>query len=411
MKAQIILALILVQCFFGVIRAQEGSQPRSQEVDGFMKLVLEHNYHLKTAREAANMAVLRAGTGNAPSDPEVEFGYLFGKPTAIGNKVNIVVKQQMDFPTAYVHRSKLRDIRSSRAELEYLLVRQDVLSTARSLWIEQVHLQQVALLLSERMDRARSIRDQVKLMMEAGEVGALEYSQASLMLASVESEFDEIQVGLLNNDLALQEIAGDRPVTVSDSLLPEPVLLNKDKQLAASPSLNPDSLLAAYLLGPEARIFEHDRQEKEREKKLAQSNHLPKISAGYFSEAVTTEAFRGFTVGLSVPLWENTRKVKTAQSAILLSEAEQDRYLAEQDRKLRQKLGELENLHDRVEKLEEALGSANTTELLSSSVESGEISLAEYFYTSDFYFRNQQQLLGYHRDILALEADLMKIYL
>lgn len=371
----------------------------AQEADTLMKLVLEQNRTLKVAREASHTAILRAGTGNTPPDPQVEFGYLFGEPTEVGNKINIVVKQQMDFPSSYAHRSKLKKIRSSQAELEYLQVRQEVLSGAQRLWIEQVHLNQLSLLLDERMKQAEGIKAHVQAMMEVGEVGPLEYSQANLMAASVEGEFDEVQSELENIRLALLEMTGGTRVEIHDTLFPEPVFILED------------SLLAAYRTGPGALLHERGREEKEREKNLAQSQHLPKLSAGYFSEAVTTEAFRGFTLGISVPLWENTHTVKTAQAAIIQSEAELDLYLYEQEKEVQQKMNRLGALRSRVEKLEEALGSANSLDLLASSMESGEISLSEYFYTSDFYFRNQQLLLRYKRDLLTLEADLLKIYL
>jgi len=71
----------------------------------------------------------------------------------------------------------------------------------------------------------------------------------------------------------------------------------------------------------------------------------------------------------------------------------------------------LETFQLRVTKLEEALGLANSISLLTHAIENGEISLSEYFYNSDFYFRNQQQLLLYKRDLLLQEADLLKVYL
>jgi outer membrane protein TolC len=370
----------------------------TQEADSLMKLVLENNRTLKVAREASQTAVLRAGTGNTPPDPEFEFGYLFGDPNQIGNKVNIMFKQEMDFPTAYAHRSKLKEIRRTQAELEYLLVRQDVLTETRQLWIRQVHLNQLSRLLSQRLQKAETIKSDVSEMKNAGEVGLLEYNQANLMVASIESEFEEVQSQLENNRLALLEMTGGQEVEVKDTLFPEPIPI-----LA-------DSLLADYRIGPGAQLHQQDRYEKEREKSLARSEHLPKISAGYFSEAIPSEAFRGFTVGVSVPLWENAQTIKTAQSALIQSEAKMDQYLYEQERLILQKLSQLGNLHRRVEKLEEALGSANSLDLLTSSMESGEISLSEYFYNSDFYFRNQQLLLRYKMELLALEADLLKIY-
>lgn len=390
MKRRLIYTLALVLAIQNYTTAQEA--------DSLMKLVLENNQTLIVAREASQTAILRAGTGNTPPDPQFEFGYLFGDPGQIGNKVNIMVKQQMDFPTAYAHRSKLKEIRRSSAELKYLQVRQEVLSETRQIWIRQVYLNQLTRLLNHRLQRALTIKTDVSEMMNAGEVGPLEYSQANLMVASIESEFEEIQSELENNRLALMQMTGGEQVEVRDTLFPEPILMLED------------SLLADYRIGPGAQLHQQNRNEKERETSLARSEHLPKISAGYFSEAITSEAFRGFTVGVSVPLWENTKTVKTAQSALIQSEAQLDLYLYEQERIIRQKLNTRGTLLTRVEKLEEALGSTNSLDLLTSSMESGEISLSEYFYNSDFYFRNQQLLLRYKMELLALEADLLKIY-
>jgi outer membrane protein TolC len=390
MKRKLIYTLILV------LAVQ--SFAWTQEADSLIKLVLENNRTLKVAREASQTAILRAGTGNTPPDPEFEIGYLYGDPSQIGNKVNIVVKQQMDFPTAYAHRSKLREIRRTRAELEYLLIRQEVLAETRQIWIRQVHLNKLSRLLGQRLLQAKTIQSDVSEMMDAGEVGPLEYTQANLMVASIESEFEEVQSELENNRLALLEMTGRHEMEVRDTIFPEPVPILED------------SLLADYRLGPGAQLHQQDRYEKEKEKSLARSKHLPKLSAGYFSETIPTEAFRGFTVGISVPLWENARTIKTAQSALIQSEARMDKYLYEQERIIRQKLNKLTNLYGRVEKLEEALGSGNSLNILSSSMESGEISLSEYFYNSEFYFRSKQLLLRYKMELLALEADLLKIY-
>jgi len=45
--------------------------------DSLLKTIREHNRTLQTAWETYQVAMLRAGTGNTPPDPEVEFGYLF----------------------------------------------------------------------------------------------------------------------------------------------------------------------------------------------------------------------------------------------------------------------------------------------------------------------------------------------
>ncbi len=109
MKTRIIIVLILT---FGMIASTE-----AQEADTLMKLVLEQNRELKVAREVYQVSILEAGTGNTPPDPEVEFAYLFGKPSDLGNRIDFGITQQLDFPTTYIHRSKVKKINSSRAEL------------------------------------------------------------------------------------------------------------------------------------------------------------------------------------------------------------------------------------------------------------------------------------------------------
>ena len=391
MKTRLILSILLVLGSYTFAGAQEP--------DTLMKLVLENNRNLKAAREAYQVAVLEAGTGNTPPDPEVEFGYLFGLPETLGHRVDFGVSQQLDFPTAYFQRSKIKKIKISRAELEYVLARQEVLLEARQLWIEQVHLNQLRSLLRERLDQAEAIHKHVEQKLNAGEVGPLELSQSNLLLASLSGEYDEMLSLTENNRLALKEITGGVDMEIRDTLFPQPL------------PIIADTMVEAYRMSPYVQYFNRGLEMKEEEKNLAVSQHLPKLSAGYFSESVTDQAFRGFRLGVTVPLWENANTVNKAKSEVALAEAEVERYTFHQEKEIRQKMNQMESLCSRADQLEKALGSTNSLLLLATSLENGEISLSEYFYTSDFYFRNQQLLLRYKKEQLLQEAELMKIYL
>ncbi len=373
-------------------------QPLAQNSDALMKLVLEQNRKLKVAREAVQVAILEAGSGNTPPDPQVEFGYLFGKPTDKGNRIDFGITQQLDFPTAYVDRSKLRKILTSQAEVEYILTRQEVLLEARQLWIDQIHLNQLRDLLGERLRQAQTIESHMEHKVKAGEAGILELGQSRLMVASLEVEYQEVLALAGDLQIALREITGGVDIEINDTLYPQPL------------SIVADTMLEAYRLSPYVQYYDQELQMKEAEKNLAVSMHLPKLSAGYYSESITSEAFRGFRVGVSVPLWEKANTVKKAKSEIAFAEAEIDRYALHQEKEVRQKLNKLESFRMRASKLEEALGTVNSLTLLSTSLENGEISLSEYFYNSDFYFRNQAQLLRYKKEVLRQEAELMKIY-
>lgn len=371
----------------------------AQRPDSLMNLVLDQNRELKAAREAYQVAIHQAGTGNTPPDPEVDFGYLYGKPAEFGNRIDFEVSQQVDFPTTYIHRSKVKDLRTSRAELEFVRIRQEVLLETWQLWIDRIHLNQLHSMLTDRIRQAHTIQTQVEHQLSTGEIGLLAHSQSNLLVASLEGEMEDVEARMENNRIALIEITGGSPVEIQDTIFP------------ASVRINSDSLVKDYRLGPAALIYDQNLRLKEQEKNLTVSQHLPKLKAGYYSESVVDQAFRGFRLGVSVPLWENANTIKKANSEIAFAEAEADHFVTRQEREIRQKLNELESLRVRIGKLESALDGTRPLALLNATLESGEISFSEYFYASDLYFRSQQELLHYKRDLLTLEAELLKVYL
>ena len=326
-------------------------------------------------------------------------GYLYGSPTELGNRVDFSVTQEVDFPTSYIHKSRIRKIRASQAELDFVIVRQEVMLLARQLWIEHVSLHQRARLLKKRLDQAETINKHFKQKLESGEVSHLAYSQSNLQLASMRSEYDQVLMETRNMVLAWTELTGGRDVEIRDTVFPLPA------------EIFPDTLLERYQQSPHMLRHSQELESKEEAKKLAVSENLPRLKAGYYSESVLNTKFKGFQLGISVPLWENSKRIKQAKSEIHFAQEDAQRFTYLQLREVQQKLEQLESLRTRTEILEEALGSGRSMELLAVSLENGEISMAEYFYASDFYFRNEQLLLQYRRDLLVQEADLLKIYL
>lgn len=367
--------------------------------DSLLRMVLENNRTLRSSWEAYQTDLLEAGTGNAPPNPEMEFGYLYGSPTELGNRLDFSVNQEVDFPSAYIHRSRLRKIKSSQAELTYMVARQEVLLEAKQLWIEHIYLNRKEKLLARRLEQALTIRTHFQNLLDAGEVSLLDYNQSNLQVVSIQSEYEQVQVDLHKLHLALKEISGGMEVEISDTLFPEPHLIIRD------------SLINAYEQSPQMTLYKQELQSKEEQKKLAVSESLPKLKAGYYSETILDVKLKGFQVGMTIPLWENNNRVKRAKSEISYAERDTERYSYLQQKELMQKLEQLESLRKRSEKLAEALGTGDSMDLLAQSLESGEISQSEYFYASDFYFRNEQMLVEYQRDVLLLEADLLKVYL
>jgi hypothetical protein len=131
---------------------------------------------------------------------------------------------------------------------------------------------------------------------------------------------------------------------------------------------------------------------------------------GYYSEVLTGEAFRGVFVGFSVPLWENANKVKHARAEVAVAEAKVYSYKGEQQMELEQQMIRRERLERQVEELSGALSRVDDEALLTTALQAGEISLSEYLYGTEMYFRNKQKLLEYERDLQLVEAVLMRVF-
>ena len=396
MRRMNIQAWILIMVCAQALWSQDHQE---QLEEPFMKLVLENNPTLRAAREAYQFSLLEAGTGNTPPDPEVEFGYLFGNPVEMGNRIDFRVTQQVDFPTTYIHRSRVKKIRSSQAELQYLIARQEVLLQARELLIEGIYLNSHLILLEERLSQARAIHEGFQQKVAAGEEGQLSLNQSKLHLVSLESEFEQIRSKDLNNQLALKEITGGSDMEIQENKFPPATDIIRD------------SILNAYRQSPQLLLYQQELELKREEKSVMVGQNLPKLMAGYYSETVQDLKFKGLQIGVTVPLWENSNTIKNAKSGVVFAEADANRYALQLEKEVEQMLNRLDNLDLRIQNLEAALETGNTLKLLALSLEEGEISLTEYFYASDFHFRNQQLLLEYKRDRLLLEASLLKVYL
>ncbi len=366
--------------------------------DTLARIILERNKTLRADRELYTVASLEARTGIAPPDPQVELGYLFGKPSEWGNRIDFAVKQEIDFPTAYIHRTRTRDLEITRAELGMDINRQKVMLQAVKLWIERVYLNQMERMIEGRLVQADRLLSHYEQRLSVGEIGQLAYSQSNLQSTALKGELQQIRAKIRENQASLEEITGGSTIVVADTVLPPSI------------PVQPDSLRAAYGSGPLMKYFQQEVQLKEAEKQLTASLSLPKISAGYYSESLPAEQFRGLLVGISIPLWEHSNRVKLAKSEIIFAEADAGRIALKQQKELNQLIGRWQSLDQLIGDMERALSKVNDMELLTLAWEGGEISLAEYMAGSDLYFRNLQSLVSYRKEQLLVEAELRQVY-
>ena len=65
---------------------------------------------------------------------------------------------------------------------------------------------------------------------------------------------------------------------------------------------------------PILKVYEHEKEVMERQIAAQKSLKLPKIEAGYHSQGILDQNFRGVHKGITIPLWENKNKLEAAQA-------------------------------------------------------------------------------------------------
>ncbi len=369
-----------------------------ESLDALLETVVENNRELQAAVNRYEADVLSFRVGNTPPNPQVEYGQLLADPRAVGKQVDFSITQSFDFPTAYTSQSKLRRINTDQAALQLATVRQEVLAEARVKWIEAVYLNKKLQLLKDRLDNAGIVNEGFERKLETGEANLLDRNQAYLKMMMLSNDYSLAVTALENNRNEIRNLCGGSDVAIQDTLFPEPV------------EITLDTLLAAYGVGPVNLWYRGEVERWDQQKDVIFNNKLPKLMAGYYSESILGVDLRGPKVGFSIPLWGNAHAVNRAKAARVFAESDAWRYQADERTRITNEYRRWMTLKEQVDGLARAVLETNTEALLSRALESGEISLTQYFYESDFYFQARLLIIDTWRDLLLTEAQLMKIY-
>lgn len=356
----------------------------------------ENNTTLKALREMAGAQKLENRADLLPADPEVGFNYLWGSPSAIGNRRDISVNQSFDIATLSGAKGKVTAKKNELLDWQYRADRMNLLLEAKQYCIDLIYYNALLKELHTRMDNARSIEAAQKRRLDDGDISLPEYNSARLNAASVGAEVARAAAEREAVAAQLARLNGGLPVKLAATEY-EAVLLPTDfsEWCRAAEAKNP---VLAYVGG--------DVELSHRQLAVSRQMGLPSFSAGYMSEKTSGEHFRGLTLGVSVPLWSNRNRMKQARAEIRAAE------LRRADAR-QQFYGNLETLFRRTQGLRAAadvyrasLLDADNTALLKTALEAGEISVVEYFTQLAVYYEVVDRALDTEREYQKSLAEL-----
>lgn len=148
MKSKIIPILLSLLSLY--VSAQDTFSPILSQIE-------QNSTTLQALQKQMEAQKVAYRTGLTPRAPEVQFGYLWGSPSPIGNRKDVSIRQEFDFPTAYASRNRLASKQGEAAEWQYRQERMQLLLKAQQICIRLVYSNALANLYEQQAVHARKM--------------------------------------------------------------------------------------------------------------------------------------------------------------------------------------------------------------------------------------------------------------
>ncbi len=370
---------------------------RAQDYSAVLSSVERNSSALRVLRSEAEADRMTARTGLAPDDPEVEFGYLWEtSDPAGGHRIDLSASQSFAFPTVYYWKKRISDGECAAADYRYAIGRKTILLEARRLCIELTYRNALQKELDRCLQHAETILGSWQEKYDSGAAGAIDLNKAkfTLLSASRAARTNSIERDALLSEL--RTLNGGEQIGFSFDEFSAP-LLPDDFELWYGDAVGRSSELQAV---------ENDRRTAEASRRLAASEWLPRFSVGYVSERVSGSTLQGVSAGISVPLWENSGKLRAAKARYAAADAKvQDEYLQFYN-SLKTRYDKAQSLIGLCAEYRETLSGLNASDLLYDALQGGEIALEDYVYGIELWNNALTDVLESERDCHILIAEL-----
>ena len=365
-------------------------------IDDVLRLIEINNAALEALRHETEAQKLENRSGIALDDPEVEFGYHWGAPAEVSDKIEVNVTQSFDLSAVAGLKSKVAKAQNRLADWQYQAERRQILLEAKNLCLELVYYNAMHEILAAYREQARQLVEHQRKSLESGYSNRLEYNNAVLRLASVEGEYAQMETGKNTVIARLTAMNGGEP----------PAFNATAYEALDMPGSFDDWFEKAAAENPELQYAEQSVIVQKRQLALSRSQWAPAISLGYAGEFEGDDRHNGIAVGISLPLWANMHQVRQAKAAMQAAQYRQEdtrlQFRSSMEILYRQTLG----LQRVAEIYRASLNESDNRALLQKALDEGDISVLEYLTEMDLYYEAVQRTLEAKKDFRQSYAEL-----
>lgn len=312
-KIKVLAPLVLFNLILG---CNNFNAQNSSTLDSWIIQGLKNNNSILAAEAEVTGSQYLRKTSTEIGKTNVNLTY--GQYNSYANKDNnVIITQSIPFPTTFAAKSKLAGSVVESNVLKKKLTEAEVVYQIKEVYYTWLNLNQRKELLLGRDSIYRGLAKASAIRYKTGESNLLEKSSTEARSKEVENQLMQME----NDKLAL--------AARLKSLLTLPVVFFDESDLKeALLSLQIDSSLAS-----KSPVVEYMKQQihiAENQKQVEKNGFLPDITLGYFSQTLFgspygndfnapianySNRFKGFSAGISIPIWfaPQSAKVKAAE--------------------------------------------------------------------------------------------------
>lgn len=376
-----------------------GGLSAQTSVEDVLRSVEANNRDLRANGQLIQSQKLEASLDNNLPDPSVSYTHQYGNKEGMGIQGELVASQSFDFPTVYAQKHKLTKAKSAGLDRQGAAFRQQILLQAKEICLDLVLLNQQKNLLDIRLKNAEQLSALYATRLERGDANILETNKINLELLNAKTEARMNETARVAK---LQELA-----TLNGGV----ALAFTDTAYALSREvLSFDELKAeAMQADPQLQTLRSEQVTALRQLSVSKAKNLPGFELGYrLNTAAGGERFNGFLVGVSIPLFSNRNYVKQAKAQTRYTEMQLESTSFTVGNELRQLYNQSVALKSSLDEYEDVLKSQNSLALLNKAIQSGQISMIEYFVDVTTYYQSMQNYLQLQNQYQKVMAQLYK---
>lgn len=365
-------------------------------IDAVLRSIEANNKELQANNQLTVSKKLEAKLDNNLPDPSVSYVHQYGNREGMGIQGELVASQSFDFPSVYVQKNKLAKSKAASFDRQGAEFRQQILLQAKEICLDLVLLNQQRALLDQRRQNAEQLAELYAMRLETGDANILETNKIDLELLNAKTEARMNESARIAKLQELATLNGGIAIDFTDTTyMSDGDILSFEELCAEAVTSNPQLL-----------TLKSEQVAARRQLSVNKSKSLPGFELGYrMNTATGGERFNGFLVGISIPLFSNRNNVKQAKAQALYTDLQLESTTTTVESELHQLYNQSVALKTSMDEYNTVLKSQNSLALLNKAIQTGQISMLEYFVdVTTFYqsMQNYMQLQNEYQKVMAL---------